>query len=148
MSEILTKWSVLQAHTASAAELDADGAVLTEVIDRWIDDVCRAYLVQCVLLEEMRAHDALELECRHDGIARGALAGGPTSVVVSATATEVWPDAFAISVRIRPRDGASEVPLNVTCEVRLHDPTGAPVALGNRVRDELIALEHAARHYN
>ena len=148
VSEISTKWSVVQAHTASAEDLDAHGAVLTEVIDRWIDDACRAYLAQCTVLDEMRARDALELECRHDAIAPGALAGGPTSVVVSATATEVWPDAFAISVRIRPRDGSSERPLNVASEVRLRDATGTPVALGNEVRDELIALEHAARHYN
>ena len=148
VSGISTKWSVVQEQTASAEELDAHGAVLTEVIDRWIDDACRAYLAQCTVLDAMRARDALELECRHDAIAPGALAGGPTSVVVSATATEVWPDAFAISVRIRPLDGASEQPLNVVCEIRLRDETGTPVALGNGVRDELIALEHAASHYN
>jgi hypothetical protein len=148
VTEISTKWSVLQAHTPSAEDLDAHGAVLTEVIDGWIDHACRAYLAQCTVLDGMCARDALELECRHDAIAPGALAGRPTSVVVSATATEVWPDAFAISVRIRPRDGASERPLNVACEIRLRDATGTPAALGNGIRDELIALEHSARHYN
>jgi hypothetical protein len=38
--------------------------------------------------------------------------------------------------------------LNIACEIRLRDATGTPAALGNGVRDELIALEHAARHYN
>jgi hypothetical protein len=39
--------------------------------------------------------------------------------------------------------------VDVTCIVRLVDPTtGEPRELGAEVRDELIALEHAAEHYN
>jgi hypothetical protein len=148
MSGIATKWSVLQQQAAAADDLDANGAVRTEVLASWIDEACRAYLAQCAVLEEIRSRDELELRCRLDELPAGALPGRPTALVVSATATEVWPDAFAISVRIRPSDGSSEQPLNVVCRVCLEDATGTPAELGNAVRDELIALEHTARHYN
>jgi hypothetical protein len=39
--------------------------------------------------------------------------------------------------------------VNATCVMRLVDPAaGEPRELGDEVRDELIALEHAAEHYN
>ena len=127
-------------------ELDADGAVRADVVARCIDDACRAYLAQCPVLEETRAHDDLELRIDRDPVQDAALPGSPTSLVVTATATEIWPDAYAISVRIRPIDGPSERPVNVNCTVRLMQADAAPAELGNAVRDELIALEHAARH--
>ena len=149
MSGILTKWSVLQRQHAASDDLDADGAVLAKVIERWIDAACRAYLDQCSDLERTRARDDLELQCRHDSLPAAALAGRPSTVVVTATATEIWPTAFAISVRIRPIDGTSDRALNVVCKVQLQDATtGDASDLGNAVRDELIALEHAARHFN
>jgi hypothetical protein len=148
MSGILSKWSVLEERIASPEDLDTRGAVRTDVIDGWIDDACQAYLAQCAVLGEIREQNALALQCDHPEIAPESLSGRPTAVVVSATATEVWPDAFAISVRIRPRDGDSDQAVNVVCEVRLLDAAGAPVELGTAVRDELIALEHAAPHYN
>ena len=59
------------------------------------------------------------------------------------------PAAFVISVRIRPVGGESTDPLDVTCEIQLEDPsTGAAQDIGREIRDELIALEQAARHYN
>jgi hypothetical protein len=68
-------------------------------------------------------------------------------VFVSASATELWPHAFAISVRLRPLDGASDRPLDVVCRVALQCD-GEAVELDNEIRDELIAIEHAAQHYN
>jgi hypothetical protein len=38
--------------------------------------------------------------------------------------------------------------VDTTCEVRLEDAAGDAVALDDTIRDELIALEHAAAHVN
>ena len=69
--------------------------------------------------------------------------------MVTATATEVLPTSFVVAVRVRPRWGDDDHPLDVRCSVRLEDPTtGDAQQIGDQIRDELIALEHAARHYN
>jgi hypothetical protein len=62
--------------------------------------------------------------------------------VVTATAAELRPTSFTISVRLRPIDGDQEVPRNAAWVVSL------PAELGTDIRDELIALEHAAQHFN
>jgi hypothetical protein len=54
-----------------------------------------------------------------------------------------------VAVRLRPLDGDRDTPVNAACVVRLVDPaSGEPRELGDEVRDELIALEHAAEHVN
>jgi hypothetical protein len=54
-----------------------------------------------------------------------------------------------MAFRVRSYGSADDVVRNVTCTVGLEDPrTGAAPELGDAVRDELIALEHAARHTN
>ena len=58
------------------------------------------------------------------------------------------PTSATIALRIRSSGGDDDRALNVRCEVRAHDATGAPYELTDDVRDELIALEHAARHFN
>ena len=69
--------------------------------------------------------------------------------MITAGVREVWPSSFAMAVRLRPMDGDHDGAVDVTCIVRLVDPaTGEPRELGAEVRDELIALEHAAEHYN
>jgi hypothetical protein len=47
-------------------------------------------------------------------------------------------------VRVRYADAV----LDKTCEFRLEDSAGIAGALTDEVRDELIALEHAASHIN
>jgi hypothetical protein len=144
---VMTKWSVLREQHPGVEEYDAGGAVQVESVERWIDDACRTYVAQCDALELRRAREGLELTWRHDPMPGGALAGRPTSVFVSASATELWPNAFAISVRLRALDGTSDRPVNVVCRVELRRD-GEAVELGDEIRDGLIALEHAARHYN
>jgi acyl-CoA thioesterase FadM len=70
-------------------------------------------------------------------------------VAVSAGVREVWPSSFAIAVRLRPLDGDRDTPVNASCVMALVDPAGGePRELGDEVRDELVALEHAAEHFN
>jgi hypothetical protein len=70
-------------------------------------------------------------------------------VITTAGVTEIHPKAFMIAVRLRPVGGDRETPLNQTCGVRLEDPrTGDVPLLADDIRDELIALAHAAEHFN
>jgi acyl-CoA thioesterase FadM len=79
----------------------------------------------------------------------GAEFGRPATVVVSAGVTEVFPTAFTMAFRVRSYGQVGDNVVNATCRVALENPdTGTPCELGDDVRDELIALEHAARHTN
>lgn len=70
-------------------------------------------------------------------------------MLVTASATEVHPQSFTITVRVRPGGGDRDVPVNVTCVVSLIDRAdGTRRELGRQIRDELIALEHSAAHFN
>jgi len=145
MSRILSKWVVLQEHAVEVADTSADGAVTDEAVERWLAGARQAYLDRCEHLHQ----PGLEVRSRLSAPVPGERLGRPESVVVSATAAEVRPASFTISVRVRPIDGEHEMPLNATWTVTLVDPaTGEARELGTEVRDELIALEHAAHEYN
>jgi hypothetical protein len=52
-------------------------------------------------------------------------------------------------VRVRTDGHADDVVANVTCVASVEDSTtGEACELGDDVRDELISLEHTARHIN
>jgi acyl-CoA thioesterase FadM len=70
-------------------------------------------------------------------------------VAVSAGAREVGRSSFTIAVRLRAAGGAADVAVNAACVISLEDPaTGEAHELGDEVRDELIALEQSAVHFN
>ena len=145
----MTKWSVARDHAVTADDLGDDGLITDDAVGRWIDRAGAAYLEQCAGLAETRSNAGLELRVRTTPHAGGAQLGRPPDVAVTATTTEVLPAAFIVAVRVRPIGGNHDTPIDVTCEVRLEDPaTGEAYPLGNEIRDELIALEHGARHYN
>jgi acyl-CoA thioesterase FadM len=148
MSGIMTKWVVLQEHPVTAQELDAAGTVSDEAVERWITAARLAYLDHCPVLQAQE-EAGLVLRHRPGTLPPGALLGRPTDVVVTASASEVRPNSFTISVRLRPGGGERDQPMNATCVIRLEDSsTGDARELGDEIRDELIALEHAAEHYN
>ena len=75
--------------------------------------------------------------------------GRPEVVIVTASATEFRPTEFAVSVRLRPTGGDENGgPVDLTCVVALENAAGSPLELGTVVRDELIALQHAAQYMN
>lgn len=143
-----TPWSVRQDHPVTADHLGADGSIRDDATRDWVALAVAAYLEQCAVLERTRAHSGFVLastETRHVVV---RLAAAP-AVLVTATATEVFPTSFEVAVRVRPVGGEDDHPLDVTCAVQLEDPaTGDAQPLGDEIRDELIALAHAARHYN
>jgi acyl-CoA thioesterase FadM len=149
MSAMVRKWPVLLEQPVSADDLDADGAVRDDSVSRWVDAASADYLGRCALLQRVVRESGLELRAPITHRPPGASLGRPSSVVVSAGATEIRPDSFSIAVRLRPAGGDHEEARDATCLVRLHDPAGGdPHPITDALRDELIALEQAARHYN
>jgi acyl-CoA thioesterase FadM len=147
-SAFVSRWPVLQEHRVTAGDLDADGAVRDERVAQWVAGARSAYLRRCAALR-VRQASGLELQDRVAPLPPGAALGRPAAVVVTAGVREVWPSSFALAVRLRPVDGDRDGAVDVTCIVRMVDSTaGEPRELGAEVRDELIALEHAAEHYN
>jgi hypothetical protein len=146
---IVTKWVVLEHHDVTADDLGAAGVPRDDVVVRWIESARDAYLDCCPILRDQAAATGCIVHCEIGDVPAGAQFASASSVSVSAGATEFWPDAFTLAVRIRgfgPADGAA---CNVDCRVSLVDPaTGSSRDLGDDVRDELIALAHAAQHYN
>jgi hypothetical protein len=148
MSSFMTRWSVLHEHEVAPADRDDEGAIRDAVVARWVDAACSAYLDQCPTLPARTGTGATRLREELVRVPSGATLGRPAAVVVSATATEVLPTAFVLAVRIRPVGGDDGATGNVRCVVRIEDGSGTALPIETAVRDELIALEHAARHFN
>jgi acyl-CoA thioesterase FadM len=149
MSSIATRWVVRQEYPVTADDLDGDGVVSDQTVERWVTAAQQAYLDHCAVLRQTRDESGLALRVRVSSFPQGALLGRPTGVAVTASASEVRPSSFTISVRVRPGGGDREFPVNATCVVLLEDAVSGEVhELGKAVRDELIALEHSAQHFN
>ncbi|MEH1128320.1 hypothetical protein [Micromonospora sp. CPCC 206061] len=149
MSGIMTKWAVLAEYPVSEQDLDAAGVVSDEALVRWVDAARQAYLDGCPTLAAAGREPGVALRHRTAALPSGALLGRPADIVVTASAKEFRPASFTIAVRVRPGGGDREMPVNASCVIRLEDTaTGEARELGNEIRDELIALEQSASHYN
>ena len=149
MSSFVSKWVVLQRYAVGADDLDAAGAICDDVVARWIYDACAAYLECCPVLRETAEQAGCVVRSETRSVPSGAELGAPASVNVSAGATEIWPSEFAVEVRLRTYGSADDVAYSASCLVSIVDPqSGDARELGDAVRDELIALAHAAPHYN
>jgi acyl-CoA thioesterase FadM len=149
MSGILIKWVVLQHHDVTSGDLDTVGVVRDDVVMRWIETARDAYLDCCPVLREKAADTAVTIRCDLGAVPAGARFEGASSVSVSASATEFWPDAFTLAIRVRGFGADDDTTCDLTCRVSLdHPDSGESCELGDDVRDELIALAHAAQHYN
>jgi hypothetical protein len=144
VSGFSTRWVVRRVEPVAFGDLAPDGALQEATLRRWVDAACDDYLARCARLSELLA--APEHVAQRAVRLPGALAGATGDVVVTARATEVWPAACRLSVRVRSSDAAL---LDASCVVSVCDrTTGAEVALGADIRDELIALEHTAEYFN
>jgi hypothetical protein len=146
MSSIMTRWSVMAEHRVDAGDRDEHGVITDAAVDRWVRHACASYLDQCSELRQRR-DDGRELTEDLASVPTGAALGPAPAVFVSASATEVLPASFVIAVRLRTVDSTDDRIFNIRCEVRLVDGEQT-LDIDNAIRDELIALEHAARHYN
>ena len=62
MSSFSTRWSVLQAHDVAGSDLDPDGFLADDALERWIAEARAAYVDQCSRLHKLIA---LEHSARH-----------------------------------------------------------------------------------
>lgn len=130
----VSRWAVLIRHEVAAEDLDPAGSLRRDVVERWASAACDRYLEECAAIGPRRVRGAVPAV---------AALGRPALVAVSARATEVGPDSFTLSVRVRPIGGDEARPLDLTFTV---EPEAGRVT--DEVRDGLIAIEHAARHVN
>jgi len=134
--------STLLSRFVVCLEFPVLGPVTAETVAAWIDSATGAYLDRCPPLRR----PGLLLRKRTLAHPPAAMLGEPDSVIVSASAAEVHLDSFTMSLRIR---SAHDTALNAKCVVTLADSaTGGPLPVTNDIRDQLIALEHAAEHFN
>ena len=151
MSTFASKWPVLQEHRVTAGDADGDGVLRDDRVEQWIAAVVSAYLDECRLVQQTADDGALDIVRTNNGVPTGAALGRPDTVVISAGATEIYPTSFTVGLRIRAfgRDSEGDGLANATVVVQLVDrESGEPHPLGDDIRDELIALQHAARHAN
>jgi len=151
MSSIVSRWVVRREHAVTDVDLELgdQGVLRDDAIERWIADARDAYLERCNVVQTMIEDSNLVLRTRAVEPLSGAQFGRPSTVVVSAGVTELFPTAFVMAFRVRSYGQVGDIVVNATCRVSLEDrATGEPCELGDDVRDELIALEHAARHTN
>jgi acyl-CoA thioesterase FadM len=143
----VSRWVEVREFTVTPADLAAGGGVRPEAIDRWLAEARAAYLEHCVVLRDLRERSGLALRAHFDQPPAPERFGTPTSIIIGVGATEIHPTSFTMAFRVRVINADGDVALNLACAVSLTDPeTGEARALGDDIRDELIALEHAASH--
>jgi hypothetical protein len=140
----VSRWVVGERQSVDAADLDADGTVRRSALERWIDSACTAYVTRCSTLERDTASPAARITALPDA----PVTGSPARVIMSAGATELLPAAVVVAVRLRFTGGHDDQVVNARCEVTLRSADGSAEPLGDDVRAELIALEHAATFTN
>jgi hypothetical protein len=140
----VSRWVVGEHRPIERADIDDHGIVRPDALVRWVTDACAAYVARCSTLHPR----GVGVRSRVAALPEAAVTGSPARVAVSAGATELLPAAVVVAVRLRFTGGHDDQVVNARCEVTLEAPDGSAAPLGDDVRDELIALEHAATFTN
>jgi acyl-CoA thioesterase FadM len=147
MGGLMTRWSIGLDRQVEPGDRDAEGYVSAETLGTWLTEAVDAYLGQCSALHRQASLPDHALVRRPSRQPRSGLIGRPDEVFITASATEIRPTEFFISVRVRPYGDNIDLPINITCRVSIEDTrTGEPVPLDQAVRDELVAIEQAAEY--
>lgn len=147
MGGLMTRWSVGLDRQVEPGDRDEEGYVSAETLRTWLSDAVDAYLGQCTALHRQANQPGRSLVRRSSRQPRAGLIGRPDEVFITASATEIRPTEFFISVRVRPYGNNIDLPINITCRVSVEDArTGDPFPLDEAVKDELVALEQAAEY--
>ena len=133
MSSIVSRWPVLVTSSIAGDDLDAGGHLVQATVRRLGDAVVVA-LVDASPLLAAAEHTFAPTSAQLNGSF-----SGPGPVTVSAGPSEIYPSSFTVNLRIRPADGSGAT---VDAVWMVDVPGGVARAL----RDELIALNHAAEH--
>jgi len=144
MSEMVSRWPVLISPSLEPDDVDNDGRLTLAGAERLAAEARDAYIGSCRTLDGA----AIEVERSKVVIGRASVEDG---VTVSTAATELFPDSFVMSTRIRPAGGPSGPLSGRRGPVVAADVTttvGIGGGLGTDVRDEMISLAHSASHYH
>lgn len=137
-SEILTRWPVVVSLAVTPADRDADGRLTAPAIERLFTEGRAAYFDECSTI------DGSTVEVRGSTVQPGRAAVSDDGVTVAVAVVEVFPDSFTMTARMRP-DGPSDgegIAATAWCSV---SPGGT---VSTALRDELIAIAHAAKHFH
>ena len=129
---MVSRWPVLLSFPVAHADCDDDGRMTEAAVERAFALARATYFERCTTV------DASTLEITSSAVQPGnAPAHG--HVTVSVNVTEVFPDRFTMIARLRPGVGDG-IAATAWCSL---SPGGmVPTAM----RDEFIALAHAAAH--
>lgn len=131
-SGMVSRWPVVLSLPVAASVRDGDGRLTNAAVERLFGQARVAYFERCTTV------DASTLEVRKSSTQPGEAAAGD-GVTVSVNVTEVFPDSFTMTARIRPREGDG-IAATAWCSLT---PSGE---VPRAMRDEFIALAHAAAY--
>ena len=133
---ILSRWPVLVALPVTALDHDADGRLIDAAVERFFGEARTAYFERCATVDQST------LELRNSKVDLGHATVTTDGVTVSVGVVEVFPDRFTMLARLRPVGPAEGDGLAATASCSLSPGGVVPTAM----RDEFIALAHAAQH--
>jgi hypothetical protein len=136
---VLSKWPVLLVVPVGAGDVDGEGFLTDEACERLFAAGRAEYfaLSRTVDADQVTVIET-SLPGRRAPVAQDAGAGAEVSISVSVT--ELFPDRFVMEARVRPAVG-DEIAADLRCVVSAGEVTDA-------VRDDLIAIAHAAAHWH
>jgi acyl-CoA thioesterase FadM len=132
---MLSKWPVLLFLPVQAGDVDGDGLLTEAACERFFAAGREAYF------ELSTTIDADQVTVVETSPPRRAAPVDPDGQVsISVSVTELFPDRFVMAARVRPEIGDA-IAADLRCVVSAGEVTTA-------VRDDLIAIAHAAPHWH
>jgi hypothetical protein len=132
-STMVSKWPVLLFVPVGGEDREEDGRLTEEACARMFAAGRAEYFEQCRTIDG----DAVAV-LEAPAARRTAPVGDQVSISVNVT--ELFPDRFAMTARIRPAEGDG-IAADAVCTVSAGEVSA-------EVRDELIAIAHAAPHWH
>ena len=132
---MVSKWPVLLFLPVHAGDVDRDGSLTDEACARFFAAGRDAYFALSTTVD---ADQATVVETSPPRRSGPVDPGGQVSISVSVT--ELFPDRFVMAARVRPEVGDA-VAADLRCVVSAGEVTTA-------MRDDLIAIAHAASHWH
>jgi hypothetical protein len=139
-SEIFTRWPVVVSLALAPDDRDSDGRLTEPAIERLFSEGRAAYF------DEYSTIDGSAVEVRKSTVQPGRAVVSDDGVTVSVAVVEVYPDTFTMTARMRPAgpvDGGDDGGGIAASAWGSVSPGGA---VSTAMRDELIAMAHAAKH--
>jgi hypothetical protein len=132
MSSIVSRWPVSMRASLVVTDVDNDGRVTIEAVERIFAEARAAYFADSQMVDGSTV--AATLTSLRQSEPFDAVA---SPVTIAIGVTEIFPDSFTMALRARCHNKPGAVDARATVTV------GGPVT--DAMRDELIAREHAAR---